>query len=144
MKFTLSWLKDHLETTASVDEIAEALTDLGLEVEHLEAGVRRRREPDHLEPVLGGREALGLQGWDAGGNEADPRQPQRLARRLGEAQVGHVHGVERAAEYSAVHSLSVPSPNAMNFWVVSPSMPIGPNQCSLVVETPISAPSPSS
>ncbi|TDK42367.1 phenylalanine--tRNA ligase subunit beta [Antarcticimicrobium luteum] len=33
MKFTLSWLKDHLDTTATVDEIAEALTDLGLEVE---------------------------------------------------------------------------------------------------------------
>jgi phenylalanyl-tRNA synthetase beta chain len=26
MKFTLSWLKDHLDTTATVDEIAEALT----------------------------------------------------------------------------------------------------------------------
>ncbi|MBY6201900.1 phenylalanine--tRNA ligase subunit beta [Maritalea mobilis] len=36
MKFTLSWLKDHLETEASVDEIAEALTDLGLEVEGVE------------------------------------------------------------------------------------------------------------
>ncbi|WP_421701558.1 phenylalanine--tRNA ligase subunit beta [Aliiroseovarius sp.] len=35
MKFTLSWLKDHLDTTASVDEIAEALTDLGLEVEDI-------------------------------------------------------------------------------------------------------------
>ncbi|RKF13987.1 phenylalanine--tRNA ligase subunit beta [Roseovarius spongiae] len=33
MKFTLSWLKDHLDTTASVDEITDALTDLGLEVE---------------------------------------------------------------------------------------------------------------
>ncbi|MEM9725423.1 MAG: phenylalanine--tRNA ligase subunit beta, partial [Pseudomonadota bacterium] len=33
MKFTLSWLKDHLETDASLDEIAAALTDLGLEVE---------------------------------------------------------------------------------------------------------------
>lgn len=33
MKFTLSWLKDHLDTTASVDEIAAALTGLGLEVE---------------------------------------------------------------------------------------------------------------
>ncbi|WP_323778552.1 phenylalanine--tRNA ligase subunit beta [Leisingera sp.] len=33
MKFTLSWLKDHLDTDASVDEITEALTDLGLEVE---------------------------------------------------------------------------------------------------------------
>ncbi|WP_209598703.1 phenylalanine--tRNA ligase subunit beta [Ruegeria sp. HKCCSP351] len=35
MKFTLSWLKDHLDTDASVDEIAEVLTDLGLEVEEI-------------------------------------------------------------------------------------------------------------
>ena len=35
MKFTLSWLKDHLDTDASVDEIADALTDLGLEVEEI-------------------------------------------------------------------------------------------------------------
>src|SRR6056297_1518935 len=35
MKFTLSWLKDHLETEASLAEIAEALTDLGLEVEEI-------------------------------------------------------------------------------------------------------------
>ncbi len=33
MKFTLAWLKDHLETSASLDEITFALTDLGLEVE---------------------------------------------------------------------------------------------------------------
>ena len=36
MKFTLSWLKDHLETKASLDEILHALTDLGLEVEEVE------------------------------------------------------------------------------------------------------------
>ncbi|MGJ8545903.1 MAG: phenylalanine--tRNA ligase subunit beta [Sulfitobacter sp.] len=36
MKFTLSWLKDHLDTAASVDEITYALTDLGLEVEGVE------------------------------------------------------------------------------------------------------------
>ncbi|MBI1417441.1 MAG: phenylalanine--tRNA ligase subunit beta [Limimaricola sp.] len=36
MKFTLSWLKEHLETSATVSEIAEALTDLGLEVEGVE------------------------------------------------------------------------------------------------------------
>ncbi len=36
MKFTLSWLKEHLDTTASVDEITYALTDLGLEVESVE------------------------------------------------------------------------------------------------------------
>ncbi len=33
MKFTLSWLKAHLETEAGVEQIAAALTDLGLEVE---------------------------------------------------------------------------------------------------------------
>ncbi|NRB33352.1 MAG: phenylalanine--tRNA ligase subunit beta [Rhodobacteraceae bacterium] len=33
MKFTLSWLKEHLETEASLDDILYALTDLGLEVE---------------------------------------------------------------------------------------------------------------
>ncbi len=33
MKFTLSWLKDHLETAAPLDTIAEKLTALGLEVE---------------------------------------------------------------------------------------------------------------
>ncbi|MDE3015677.1 MAG: phenylalanine--tRNA ligase subunit beta [Pseudomonadota bacterium] len=33
MKFTLSWLKDHLDTTASLDEIAATLTAIGLEVE---------------------------------------------------------------------------------------------------------------
>ena len=32
----LSWLKDHLETDASVDDILYALTDLGLEVEGIE------------------------------------------------------------------------------------------------------------
>ena len=36
MKFTLSWLKTHLDTDASVDEIADTLTDLGLEVEGIE------------------------------------------------------------------------------------------------------------
>jgi phenylalanyl-tRNA synthetase beta chain len=36
MKFTLSWLRDHLDTTATVAEIAETLTDLGLEVEGIE------------------------------------------------------------------------------------------------------------
>ena len=33
MKFTLNWLKTHLETDASVDDILYNLTDLGLEVE---------------------------------------------------------------------------------------------------------------
>jgi phenylalanyl-tRNA synthetase beta chain len=36
MKFTLSWLKEHLETTASLEEICERLPMLGLEVEAVE------------------------------------------------------------------------------------------------------------
>jgi phenylalanyl-tRNA synthetase beta chain len=36
MKFTLSWLKDHLDTTADVAAIADTLTMLGLEVESIE------------------------------------------------------------------------------------------------------------
>src|SRR6201747_1945237 len=33
MKFTVSWLKDHLNTQASVSEIVDAMTMAGLEVE---------------------------------------------------------------------------------------------------------------
>ena len=36
MKFTLSWLKDHLDTSASLDEIVNTLTMIGLEVERVE------------------------------------------------------------------------------------------------------------
>ena len=35
MKFTLSWLKEHLDTNSSVDEISETLTRIGLEVEEV-------------------------------------------------------------------------------------------------------------
>ncbi|MBP5699207.1 MAG: phenylalanine--tRNA ligase subunit beta [Alphaproteobacteria bacterium] len=35
MKFTLSWLKEHLETNANIDTIAETLTRIGLEVEEV-------------------------------------------------------------------------------------------------------------
>ncbi|MBI3506186.1 MAG: phenylalanine--tRNA ligase subunit beta [Proteobacteria bacterium] len=36
MKFTLSWLKTHLDTGASLDDIAKALTAIGLELEGIE------------------------------------------------------------------------------------------------------------
>ncbi len=36
MKFTLSWLKDHLDTSASLTEIVDTLTRIGLEVERVE------------------------------------------------------------------------------------------------------------
>jgi phenylalanyl-tRNA synthetase beta chain len=35
MKFTLSWLKEHLDTTATLDEVRDRLTMLGLEVEDI-------------------------------------------------------------------------------------------------------------
>ncbi len=41
MKFTLSWLKDHLETSASIAEVADAMTMAGLEVEEvIDAGAK--------------------------------------------------------------------------------------------------------
>jgi phenylalanyl-tRNA synthetase beta chain len=36
MKFTLSWLKEHLDTSVSLDEIVNRLTMIGLEVERVE------------------------------------------------------------------------------------------------------------
>lgn len=36
MKFTLSWLKDHLETDATLEEIVDALNMIGLEVEDVD------------------------------------------------------------------------------------------------------------
>src|SRR5262249_45871021 len=36
MKFTLGWLKTHLETDATLDQISRRLTLLGLEVESIE------------------------------------------------------------------------------------------------------------
>ncbi|WP_409433180.1 phenylalanine--tRNA ligase subunit beta [Litorimonas sp. RW-G-Af-16] len=36
MKFTLSWLKKHLKTEATIDEVVEAMTLAGLEVEEVE------------------------------------------------------------------------------------------------------------
>ncbi|MFO7921224.1 MAG: phenylalanine--tRNA ligase subunit beta, partial [Nioella sp.] len=44
MKFTLSWLKDHLETDASLEEICEVLNDIGLEVEAVEDRAARLKD----------------------------------------------------------------------------------------------------
>jgi phenylalanyl-tRNA synthetase beta chain len=41
MKFTLDWLKEHLDTNASPDEIGKALTMIGLEVEGIESQGKR-------------------------------------------------------------------------------------------------------
>src|SRR6266478_4844342 len=36
MKFTLSWLREHLDTSEPLDKLAEKLTMIGLEVENIE------------------------------------------------------------------------------------------------------------
>ena len=41
MKFTLSWLKDHLDTSASLAEIVDTLTRVGLEVESVDDPSRK-------------------------------------------------------------------------------------------------------
>ncbi len=44
MKLTLSWLKSHLDTDASLDEIAETLTRIGLEVEGVEDQAKKLKD----------------------------------------------------------------------------------------------------
>ena len=36
MKFTLSWLKDHLDTNEDLETIVDTLTNIGLEIESVE------------------------------------------------------------------------------------------------------------
>src|SRR3954451_10067609 len=36
MKFTLSWLKEHLDTDEPLEKLADKLTMIGLEVEHIQ------------------------------------------------------------------------------------------------------------
>ncbi len=44
MKFTLSWLKEHLDTAASLTEIADKLTAIGLELEGIENPADKLRD----------------------------------------------------------------------------------------------------
>jgi phenylalanyl-tRNA synthetase beta chain len=76
MKFTLSWLKDHLETTADAAAIAAALTDLGLEVESLHDPAARLA-PFRLGRVLEARPHP----------EADRLRVCRVATAEGERQI---------------------------------------------------------
>ncbi|MEM8812812.1 MAG: phenylalanine--tRNA ligase subunit beta [Pseudomonadota bacterium] len=54
MKFTLSWLKDHLETDASLDEILDTLNMVGLEVEEVDD--RAAMKPFTIAKVLEARQ----------------------------------------------------------------------------------------
>ena len=44
MKFTLSWLKEHLQTDAELEKIAEVMVEVGLEVEEIEDPAERLTE----------------------------------------------------------------------------------------------------
>ena len=52
MKFTLSWLKQHLETDASIDEIVNTMTISGLEVEGVENPAEKLKCPLLLQKLL--------------------------------------------------------------------------------------------
>ena len=51
MKFTLSWLKDHLETDATLNEIVDMLTMIGLEVEDV-VDPAKKLAPFHIAKVI--------------------------------------------------------------------------------------------
>jgi hypothetical protein len=51
MKFTLSWLKDHLETDASIEALADKLSSMGLEVESV-VDPAKALEPFRIAKVL--------------------------------------------------------------------------------------------
>ena len=53
MKFTLSWLKEHLDTDAPLDEIVDKLTMIGLEVESIEDKAQAARAVRHRARGLG-------------------------------------------------------------------------------------------
>ncbi|MEO0400633.1 MAG: phenylalanine--tRNA ligase subunit beta [Pseudomonadota bacterium] len=44
MKFSLSWLKEHLETDASLDQIVDTMVAVGLEVEHVDDPADRLKD----------------------------------------------------------------------------------------------------
>ncbi len=65
MKFTLPWLKEHLDTVAPLNEIVDKLTMIGLEVERVE---------DKASAAQAVRDRLG----DLGGKASQRRSPARL------------------------------------------------------------------
>ena len=75
MKFTLSWLKDHLETEAPLEAIVAALTQTGLEVERVE------------DPAAGARR-LSRRADPFGGAAPERRPAARLRRRHGRRRAG--------------------------------------------------------
>ena len=102
MKFTLSWLKDHLETEATLDEIVERLTSIGLEVESVDD--KSSLKPFVIARVLTAErhpdaDKLQVLTVDAGdgkrgaGRLRRAERPRRAGRRLRRAR--HLHSRHR-------------------------------------------------
>lgn len=99
MKFTLSWLKDHLETDASLDEIVETLTRIGLEVEEVTSPADRLR-PFTIAKVLDARphpnaDRLQVLSVDAG----DGAAPLQIVCGAPNARAGLVGVLARPGDY---------------------------------------------
>ena len=77
MKFTLSWLKEHLETEAGLDEIVETLTRIGLEVEGVENPAEKLAPFVVAEVLTAGAAPAGRQ---AAGADRRRRRPARRSR----------------------------------------------------------------
>jgi hypothetical protein len=97
VKFTLSWLKEHLETEAGLDEIVETLTRIGLEVEGVE-NPAEKLAPFTVAQVLTAErhpqaDKLQVLTVDAGTGEDDPSRVRR-AQCAGGAQ-GRVRAAGR-------------------------------------------------
>ncbi|WP_321335280.1 phenylalanine--tRNA ligase subunit beta [Breoghania sp.] len=98
MKFTLSWLKDHLETDATLDEIVETLTMIGLEVEEV-VDPAAKLAPFHIARVIDAKphpnaDRLKVLTVDAGSGE-----PLQIVCGAPNARAGLVGVLARPGDY---------------------------------------------
>ena len=109
-------------------------------------GVVGDGQPHHLRAQGGGEKILLLLVGRVGGRDENDRvEVQKVADLLGRAQMAVMDRIESSPEKADFfHRRICPEPETMNFKVVRSSTPMGPNECSLVVLIPISAPRPSS
>ena len=75
MKFTLSWLKEHLETDAALEAIVETLTRIGLEVEGVE-NPAEKLAPFTIAQVLTVDAGAGERPHAEGGGDPRRRKPR--------------------------------------------------------------------
>ena len=82
MKFTLSWLKEHLDTTATLVEVRDALTMLGLNAT--------------ISLALGFTVTQGLTGGSGEGHDLRQRAWKRsILSALAASQLGQARGLRR-------------------------------------------------